>query len=114
MTALQNLYRACDPAHIGVVGFAIFALLDWVAVARDSKPLEYIAKPATMAFLILYAAEFARQHNLSNNPRTFALDYLLLEPGLKAGPVTLRLGYERLEGDGAAAPAPARAAGSIE
>lgn len=60
-------------------------------------------RPVGKGVLILYAAEFARQHTLSNNPRTFALDYLLLEPGLKAGPVTLRLGYERLEGDGAAA-----------
>ena len=50
--------------------------------------------------LILYAAEYARQQNLSGNPRVFALDYLLLEPGVKAGPVTVRLGYERLEGDG--------------
>lgn len=49
---------------------------------------------------ILYAAEYARQHDHGNNPRSFALDYWLIEPGFKAGPVTLKAGYERLEGNG--------------
>lgn len=34
----------------------IAAVADWVAVARQSKKLEYIAKPATLAFLAAAAA----------------------------------------------------------
>lgn len=52
---------------------------------------------------ILYTAEYARQHDHGANPRSFALDYWLIEPGVKAGPVTLKTGYERLEGNGTAA-----------
>lgn len=51
----------------------------------------------------LYAAEYARQHDHGANPQSFALDYWLIEPGVKAGPVTLKAGYERLEGNGSAA-----------
>lgn len=52
---------------------------------------------------LLYAAEFARQHDYAANPRQFRHDYLLIEPGVAVGPVTARLGYERLEGDGTTA-----------
>jgi len=54
-------------------------------------------------FALLYAAEYARQQNFAGNPRDFALDYLLLEPGLKAGGLTFKAGYERLEGNGTVA-----------
>jgi hypothetical protein len=47
-----------------------------------------------------YAAEVARQRDHGNNPQDFGLTYLLLEPGVTAGPVAARLGYERLEGNG--------------
>lgn len=33
------------------------AVVDWVAVARQQRPLEYVAKPATLGFLLLYAAQ---------------------------------------------------------
>jgi hypothetical protein len=52
---------------------------------------------------MVYAAELARQSDRGANPADFALTYLLLEPGIAAGPVTAKLGYERLEGDGRAA-----------
>jgi uncharacterized membrane protein YhhN len=32
------------------------ALVDWVAVARKRRPLEHLAKPATLGFLLLFAA----------------------------------------------------------
>ncbi len=32
----------------------VFAILDWIAVARATKPLEYVAKPAVMAFLLIW------------------------------------------------------------
>jgi hypothetical protein len=50
-----------------------------------------------------YAAEVARQHDMGSNPRDFAHDYLLIEPGIGVGPVVARVGYERLEGDGVTA-----------
>lgn len=49
---------------------------------------------------LLYAAEYARQHDHGANPRSFALDYLLVEPGVALGGYTLRAGYERLAGNG--------------
>ena len=39
-----------------LIGFFLFAMLDWVAVGDEWKPGEYVAKPATLAFLLLYAA----------------------------------------------------------
>jgi hypothetical protein len=48
----------------------------------------------------LYAAEYARQHDHGANPRSFGLDYWLIEPGVKTGPLTFKAGYERLEGNG--------------
>ncbi|MCI2054465.1 MAG: alginate export family protein [Sphingobium sp.] len=50
---------------------------------------------------ILYVAEYARQHDYGNNPRRFGLDYWLIEPGFRTGPVTLKAGFEWLEGNGA-------------
>lgn len=37
-----------------IVLAVIFAIIDWIAVARDSKKLEYFAKPAALAILILW------------------------------------------------------------
>lgn len=49
------------------------------------------------------AAEYAHQQDHGVNPRRFGHDYWLVEPGVGAGPVTVRVGYERLEGDGTTA-----------
>lgn len=50
---------------------------------------------------LLYAAEYARQQEFGANPNGFALDYWLIEPGVKFGPATLKGGYEQLGGNGA-------------
>ena len=52
---------------------------------------------------LLYTAEYARQSDYGPNPANFRHDYLLLEPGIAAGPATFKVGLERLEGDGATA-----------
>ena len=39
-----------------LAAYVLFALADWSAVARVSKPLEYVAKPAALAALVVYAA----------------------------------------------------------
>lgn len=49
---------------------------------------------------LLYTAEYARQSDHGPNPNSFGHDYLLLEPGVSVGPVTAKIGFERLEGDG--------------
>jgi len=43
-------------AELWLIAAIVFALLDWAAVARDWRLLEYLAKPATLGFLLLYAA----------------------------------------------------------
>lgn len=40
-----------------LVLFAVAALVDWVAVANDNRTLEYVAKPAALGFLLLYAGQ---------------------------------------------------------
>ncbi|PKP72253.1 MAG: hypothetical protein CVT83_00850 [Alphaproteobacteria bacterium HGW-Alphaproteobacteria-5] len=49
------------------------------------------------------AGEYAHQRHHGANPRRFGHDYWLVEPGIGAGPVTARVGYERLDGDGTTA-----------
>jgi len=39
-----------------LIGFVVFAVVDWVAVARRAKRVEYVAKPAALAALVTYAA----------------------------------------------------------
>ncbi|MBP7136141.1 MAG: alginate export family protein [Sphingomonadaceae bacterium] len=52
---------------------------------------------------LLYAAEYANQRDLGSNPRNFSLDYLLVEPGISLGAVTVKAGWEQLEGNGVSA-----------
>ena len=39
-----------------LAGCLLFAVTDWLAVARGWRAVEYLAKPATLALLLLYAA----------------------------------------------------------
>lgn len=52
---------------------------------------------------VLYHFEYANQRDLGPNPRNFSHDYLLLEPGVNVGDLTIKLGLERLEGNGVTA-----------
>jgi uncharacterized membrane protein YhhN len=38
------------------LAFVVAALLDWAAVAQEERAVEWIAKPAALAFLLLWAA----------------------------------------------------------
>lgn len=60
-------------------------------------------RPVGKSVKLLYAAEYARQHDHGNNPRSFGLDYVLVEPGLSVGTFSVKGGYERLEGNGTVA-----------
>lgn len=52
---------------------------------------------------LLYALEYARQSDYGRNPREFDLGYLLIEPGVAIGPLSIKAGYERLGGNGTVA-----------
>jgi uncharacterized membrane protein YhhN len=43
-------------ATLCLIAAIAFAIADWFAVAEDNQTLEYLAKPATLAFLLLFAA----------------------------------------------------------
>ena len=40
---------------VALVAFGVFAVLDWLAVSRSVRSLEYVAKPATLLALLVYA-----------------------------------------------------------
>ena len=52
---------------------------------------------------LLLAAEYARQSDHAANPADFGLDYVLIEPGFTASGLTVKAGFERLEGNGTTA-----------
>lgn len=43
-------------ADLTLLAFAVAAIVDWVAVAQGRQTLEWIAKPAALALLLLWAA----------------------------------------------------------
>jgi uncharacterized membrane protein YhhN len=43
-------------ATASLIGFVVFAVVDWVAVALRAKRVEYVAKPAALVALLIYAA----------------------------------------------------------
>lgn len=49
---------------------------------------------------LVYAAEVAQQRGIAANPSRIDHTYLLIEPGIAIGKVTLRGGFEELGGDG--------------
>jgi uncharacterized membrane protein YhhN len=43
-------------ATVCLIAAVVCAVVDWVAVAQQRTTIEYLAKPATLGFLLLYAA----------------------------------------------------------
>ncbi|MGB5484139.1 alginate export family protein, partial [Parasphingorhabdus sp.] len=58
-------------------------------------------QPLNQTTKILYTAEYANQQEHGSNPLVFSHDYWLAEASLVAGSVTAKIGFERLEGNGA-------------
>lgn len=56
--------------------------------------------PITEAFTALYGAEYATQSDYRNNPRSYDVDYWMLEGGVAAHGFKLVGGVESLEGNG--------------
>jgi len=44
-------------AELCLIAAIVCALVDWVAVAQERRLLEYVAKPAALGFLLLFAAQ---------------------------------------------------------
>lgn len=111
----QGIWRdtAINAAHIAYASKAVGTIagyaywLDIPAAPASSSRTWGVRianeRPIGKAVRLLYAAEYARQHDFGANPLRFALDYHLVEGGLALGPATARIGYERLEGNGRAA-----------
>ena len=60
-------------------------------------------QPLNQRTKILYSAEYANQQDHGVNPLSFSHDYMLAEAGIATGPVTAKIGFERLEGNGSSA-----------
>lgn len=78
-------------------------LPDAPALSTNSFGARLVGSQKLGKAALLYTAEYASQTNAGANPRHYTVDYLLIEPGLRVGPVTGKVGYERLSGNGQAA-----------
>ena len=61
------------------------------------------ATPIDDDWKVLYAGEYARQTSYASNPMSYGLNYYFAEGGVGYGPVTLKTGFESLEGNGTVA-----------
>ncbi len=103
---IHLLHAEYDAKALGVLT-AYGYLLD-IPDAPGSSSKTFGARLAGKAQLAnavtaLYALEFAHQTEHGDNPANFGLDYFLIEPGLAWKSLTLKAGYERLEGNGSVA-----------
>ncbi len=102
-TAINGVRAAYSSKHVGTIsGYGYW--LDIPAQPSSSSRTLGVRlageRPLSGTTRLLYAAEYARQQDFAGNPRKFSLDYLLLEPGIASGPIAVKLGYERLAGNG--------------
>jgi hypothetical protein len=101
-----HLLRAtADLKPIGnLVAYAyLLDLRDAPTMSSNSFGARLVGSQKLGSTALLYTLEYARQTGAGTNPRHFTVDYLLVEPGLKIGAVTGKVGYERLSGNGQAA-----------
>lgn len=70
------------------------------AASSQTYGVSLVGKQDLGGAKLIYTAEYARQSDYGPNPANVRHDYLLFEPGLAIGPVTAKIGLERLEGDG--------------
>jgi len=100
-THLLNLSRDLGPGSIS--GYAY--LLDWDDASRATLSsatygLRFVGESPLRRVDLLYFAEFARQSDFGDNPRSFGLDYAHLGFGVRKGSWSLRAAWELRDGDG--------------
>jgi hypothetical protein len=111
----QGIWRSND-IHAVRVGYKVKALGTlsgygyWLdipaapAAASRTLGVRLVGEqPLTNKVRLTYAAEYARQTSHGANPLSFGHDYWLIEPGIATGSMTIKAGYERLDGDGRSA-----------
>jgi hypothetical protein len=104
--AIHLMRAAVTTKPVGTISAYVYALdlPDAPAMSSFTTGIRLAGEQAlTPKIKLLYALEYASQREDGRNPATFQNDYVLIEPGLAAGPVTARIGYERLSGDGSTA-----------
>lgn len=104
-TDIHLLRTTVDLKPVGnLVAYAyLLDLPDAPTLSTNSVGVRLVGSQKLRDASLLYTVEYARQTNAAANPRHFTVDYLLVEPGVKIGPVTGKIGYERLSGNGQAA-----------
>ena len=89
---------------VSIIGYAY--LLDFARRADSGLSTQTYGLRLTGEYPIdedwkaLYTGEYARQSSFSNNPQRYGLNYYFVEGGPGYGPVSARVGYEVLEGNG--------------
>lgn len=57
-------------------------------------------RPLTEKNNFIFNGEYARQMSYGNNPASYAFNYIDIEPGFSVGPVTAKIAYESMGGNG--------------
>lgn len=81
--------------HLLVIGALVVAVVDWIAVARGNKRLEYVSKPLTIVLLIAYVMSISGQPRCDDVAACAAESYI---PGGEASLVLAALIFS-LAGD---------------
>ncbi len=99
----SNIFNAAFDFTVGrLVGYAYFLdFEDTPLISQRNLGARFTGKHKfTDDFTFLYAAEYADQSDYEDGASFIDAEYFLLEPGVAINGVTLKLGYERLGGDG--------------
>jgi len=102
---IHMIRASFDTPVIGkITGYAyLLDIPNAPAASSQTYGVSLVGKQDMGRAKLLYAAEYAKQSDHGPNPANFSHDYLLLEPGISAGTVTAKIGFERLDGDGVTA-----------
>lgn len=102
-TDIHMIRGSIDVAEIGTIsayGYLI-DIPDAPAASSQSWGVRLAGQQSVGGDMTLtYDVEYARQSDHGDHPRDFSLSYLRVEPGVRVGPVAVRVGFERLAGNG--------------
>ena len=99
----SNLFHVSIDFGVGKLVPYVYLLdfEDMPLVSQKSIGVRFTGKHEfSQDFTFLYAIEYADQSDYEEGASSIDAEYLLLEPGMVLAGITLKLGYERLGGDG--------------